>query len=148
MPLPLADPDDRARLERISATTRNRKAVGQAAAVAGLIAVVDRLPSPLVDVLAHLAHRQPFANAIVTNVPGPRQSRYLLGARITTMAPLVPLAANLDVSVGVLSYDGRLSFGCFADAERCGDVEVLAGGIRESMAALSRPAGQGKGACS
>ena len=106
--------------------------------------MADRLPSPLVDVLAHFGHRQPFANAVVTNVPGPRQGRYLLGARITTMAPLVPLAANLDVSVGVLSYDGQLSFGCFADAERCGDVEVLANGIRESLAALSRPAGPAK----
>ena len=60
---------------------------------------------------ARVVHRQPFFNLIVTNVPGPQQPLYLMGARLLEAFPIVPLTRNLTVVVGILSYDGTLHFG-------------------------------------
>ncbi len=138
VPLPVGIADPVAQLGEVKQMTGRRKAVGQAKTVAGLVDAADRLPLPLVQAAARLGHRQPFANAVVTNVPGPPEERYLLGARIRRIAPVVPLAANLDLSVGIVSYDQELSFGCFADAERCPDLDRLTEGIRASVEALGR----------
>jgi len=137
VPLPVDCPDELEQLRIVRRTTRERKSVGQATVTAGLLNGADRLPRPLVDLVAHLTHRQPFANAVVTNVPGPRHPRYLLGARIRRIAPLVPLAGNLDISIGIFSYDTEISFGCFADAERCPDLHTLVAGMRGSIEVLA-----------
>ena len=60
-------------------------------------------PEPLVAAFSRLIHRQPFANLVVTNVPGPPIPLYLMGSRMLEVFPLVPLARNLTVSIGILS---------------------------------------------
>lgn len=145
LPLPVDLSDEAAQLAAVRRLTRRRKEEGQAAAVASLVGAADSWPMPLVDLVARLVHRQPFANAVVTNVPGPPDERYMLGARIRRVAPIVPLARNLDLSVAALSYDGELSFGCLADAERCKDVAVLVAGLRASLEALGALAEQRQG---
>lgn len=136
VPLPVALEDPMSRLEAVGAVSRRRKGQGQAELVSAVLATADRWPMAAVDRAARLLHRQPFANAVVTNVPGPSSTRYVLGARLRHFVPLVPLAANLDVSVGVLSYADELSFGCLADAGRCPDVATFAAGIGDTLAAL------------
>lgn len=148
VPLPVGMPNELAQLEAIHAVTQQRKDVGQATAVARLVGAADRWPTPIVDVIAHLVHHQPFANAVVTNVPGPQSRRYMLGARLRRIAPIVPLAGNLDVSVGIFSYDGEVSFGCYADADRCPDLRVLTDGILANLEALGVLAAQRASAAS
>ena len=79
--------------------------------------------------------RGPVLRSTVT-VPGPRQPRFLLGARIRRVAPVLPLTGNLDISIAILSYDTEVSFGCFADADRCADLQPLSKGIRRSVGCL------------
>jgi diacylglycerol O-acyltransferase len=142
VPLPVGVADERQQLEEIHRITSQRKRQGQASAIAAVIGAANRWPMPMVDLVAHLTHHQPFANAVVTNVPGPQSRRYLLGARIRRIVPVVPLAGNLDVSVGIFSYDGEVAFGCYADAERCTDLHVLTDGIRVTLEALGILASQ------
>ena len=87
---------------------------------------------------ARVVHRQPFVNLIVTNVPGPQVPLYLMGARLLEAFPIVPLTQNLTVVVGILSYDGTLHFGLWADRDACADLEVLAGGIEDAFARWRR----------
>ena len=141
VPLPVDLEDPVSRLEEVGAVSRRHKRQGQAELVSAVLATADRWPMAAVGRAARLLHRQPFANAVVTNVPGPSSTRYVLGARLRHFVPLVPLAANLDVSVGVLSYADELSFGCLADAEHCPDVATLAAGIGDTLAALVEPPG-------
>jgi len=136
VPLPIDCPDELGQLTAIHHTTHERKNVGQAVAVASMMRAADRLPAPVIALMAHLTHRQPFANAVVTNVPGPSEPRYLLGSRIRRIAPIVPLAGNLDISIGILSYNNEISFGCFADSERCPDLHSLIEGIRVAIVVL------------
>jgi diacylglycerol O-acyltransferase len=137
VPLPVGLSDERAQLDAVRQATRAAKATGQASVAAGLVGAADWLPMPVVGLVARLAHRQPFANAVVTNVPGPTEARYLFGARVRRIAPVVPLARNLDVSIGLFSYNGEVCFGCLADAERGADVGTLTEGIRGAVERLA-----------
>ena len=40
--------------------------------------------------------------------------------------------------VGILSYDGTLHFGLWADRDAAGDLEVLAGGIEDAFAEMTK----------
>ena len=148
VPLPVGMSNELAQLEAVRQLTRELKGIGQASAIAAVVGAANRWPTPVVDLIAHLTHHQPFANAVVTNVPGPPARRYLLGARIKRLAPIVPLAGNLDVSIALFSYDEEISFGCFADAERCPDLHVLVDGIRAGLEALGVLASQRQGVVS
>jgi len=79
-------------------------------------------------------------NAVVTNLPGPPDTRYMFGASIRRIVPIVPLAGNLDVSIAVLSYDGEVSFGCLADPAECPDLHVLCEGITATLESLAATA--------
>ena len=81
-------------------------------------------------------HRQPFFNLIVTNVPGPQFPLYMMGGRLLETFPIVPLTRNLTVVVGILSYDGTMHFGLWADRDTFADLEVLAGGIDDAFSEL------------
>ena len=52
----------------------------------------------------------------------------------------MPLTRNLTVVVGILSYDGTLHFGLWADRDAAEDLEVLAGGIDDAFAELMKVA--------
>jgi hypothetical protein len=75
-------------------------------------------------------------NLVVTNVPGPQFPLYAAGARMLAMYPVVPLAKNQAVSVGLTSYDGGVFYGLNADRDAMPDVDVLAACIEESLAEL------------
>lgn len=146
VPLPVEIEDPADRLQAVHRLTRRRKEQGQADLVAAVVEGADRWPAAVVDLVARMVNHQPFANAVVTNVPGPPATRFLLGARMRRLAPVVPLAGNLDISVCIVSYDEEVSFGCFADAERCPDVGELAAGIAATVASLGREAAARPGA--
>ena len=56
---------------------------------------------------ARLQPAQRFFNLVVTNVPGPQFPLYLLGRRMESIYPLVPLARRQALCIGIMSYDGR-----------------------------------------
>ena len=80
------------------------------------------------------------STSIVTNVPGPQFPLYMMGARLLEAFPIVPLTRNLTVVVGILSYDGTLHFGLWADRDAFADLEVLAGGIEDAFAEMLKVA--------
>jgi hypothetical protein len=63
---------------------------------------------------------------------------YLLGSRMLEMFPYIPLAVSLRITIGIMSYDGRVSFGITGDADRVPDLEVLSRGIESAMAEFAR----------
>ena len=124
------------RLEGISAQTRDLKERRQALGAEMIVSVSDYVAPTLMSLAARVVHRQPFFNLIVTNVPGPQFPLYMMGARLLEAFPIVPLTRNLTVVVGILSYDGTMHFGLWADRDAFGDLEVLAGGIDDAFAEL------------
>jgi diacylglycerol O-acyltransferase / wax synthase len=138
--LPIGHIDPVERLDAIHETTKDLKEREQAVGADFLIGLTQYVAPTLMSAASRLAHRQPFFNLICTNVPGPQFPLYLMGARLLEAFPIVPLTRNLTVVVGILSYDGTLHFGLFADRDACPDVEVLAAGIDDGFAELKKVA--------
>ena len=83
----------------------------------------------------------PFQRSInigVTNVPGPQQPLYCMGAKMLEAFPYVGAFAGAAVVVAVLSYDGALGFGLTGDRDAIPDLGVLAEGIEKSLSELEQ----------
>lgn len=75
---------------------------------------------------------------LVTSVPLPSLGLRLGGCPLTEVYPLAPLAQGQSLAVAVSTYRGRVHYGLVADAAAVPDLDVLATGIREELAALVR----------
>ncbi|MDQ1521807.1 MAG: diacylglycerol O-acyltransferase / wax synthase [Actinomycetota bacterium] len=142
VPLPIGHIEPTERLAEIHEVTKDLKEREQAVGADFLIGLTQYVAPTLMSMGARLAHRQPFFNLICTNVPGPQFPLYLMGGRLLEAFPIVPLTRNLTVVVGILSYDGMLHFGLFADRDACPDVEVFAAGIDDAFAELKKVASE------
>jgi hypothetical protein len=69
---------------------------------------------------------RPFANCVITNVPGPQVPLYMNGARLVTQYGLGPVTDAIGLFIPVLSYDGHLTISFAACREMVPDPEVLA----------------------
>ena len=132
VPLPLAAPDVNRRLATIAAATRAMKGPARAAGTLTVSSstLAVRLALPLM-------RHQHLVNLFVTNVPGPVRPLTFAGARLLEAYPAAPIAGNVTLGVGVLSYAGDLSFGIVADAASWPDLPVLAAALRAELAALT-----------
>jgi WS/DGAT/MGAT family acyltransferase len=141
VPIPVGEPDARARLDAVRATTADLKERRQAVGAAALLGLSEYAAPTLLGLAARVAHAQRVANLIVTNVPGPQVPLYCLGARMHEVYPVVPLSRNLTLNVAILSYCGQLHFGLIGDGQSGRDLERLAGGIEDAIAELGELAG-------
>jgi WS/DGAT/MGAT family acyltransferase len=55
------------------------------------------------------------ASAVLTNVPGPRETLYVAGARLTQQMFWVPQSGDIGIGVSILSYAGQVQFGLITD---------------------------------
>jgi WS/DGAT/MGAT family acyltransferase len=135
-PLPVwcRDPVERLRVvsERMGDLKSSRQAVGAKL----LTELTDFAPPTIVHQAARLQSRQHFFNLVVTNVPGPQFPLYVLGRRMIDIFPMVPLAKNQAVCVGIMSYDGKVDFGLVGDYEAMPQLDALAGELEEALAEL------------
>jgi hypothetical protein len=68
----------------------------------------------------------PSYNVIISNVPGPRQKLYFMGAEMEAYYPISALAHGQALNITVLSYAGGLHFGFTACHDRVPSVQRLA----------------------
>jgi diacylglycerol O-acyltransferase len=141
--LPVSERDPRRRLAQICATTASLKRSGGAAGTDVLMRLADWAGPVGVALGVRMAERMTPYNLIVTNVPGPQFSLYMLDARLLHAYPLVPLFENQGLGVALFSYDGQLCWGLNADRDLVPDLQGLVGDIEESFAEL-RAAAEGR----
>jgi diacylglycerol O-acyltransferase / wax synthase len=134
--LPVAETDPVAALREVAAQMRERKEAGAAAPLQALAGVADLLPGPPRAVVARTAARAAPFNAVVSNVPGPPVGLALLGRRVTAIHPAVPFVHGRSLSIGALSYQGRLHLGLYADALVVADVVAVARDLEAAFDAL------------
>lgn len=154
-PLPVFSRDPVERLRLVTETMGDLKGSGQAVGAELLTRLTDFAPPTIASQAARLQPAQRFFNLVVTNVPGPQFPLYLLGRRMESFFPLVPLARRQALCVGIMSYDGQLDFGLVGDYDAMADLESFAldleGAIAEAVAtaperarpATRTPAGNG-----
>jgi len=136
--LPVGTVDPAERVRQISAQTRRLKETQQAVGAEVLTGLADYAPATLFSLAARLMPFQRSINIGVTNVPGPQQPLYCMGATMLEAFPYVGAFAGAAIVVAVLSYNGALGFGLTGDREAVPDLGVLAEGIEKSLADLAQ----------
>jgi diacylglycerol O-acyltransferase / wax synthase len=68
----------------------------------------------------------PFANVVISNVPGAPVPLYLGGAKVLSFYPLSIVVHGVALNITVQSYDGRLDFGLIACRRAMPEVRDLA----------------------
>jgi hypothetical protein len=79
-------------------------------------------------------------NLTSASIPGPTGPRYLAGARVLEVFPVLPLIGNVTLGVGALSYAGAFTIGVVADRTACPDLEVFAAAVRDALRRQEVPA--------
>lgn len=113
VPLPVDGESALERLFRIKHETRKLKQSWQPGLSWGLASSAAFLPEPGRRPVADLFFRK--ASAVVSNVPGTPERRYLAGCAITEQMFWVPQAGDIGLGVSIVSYDGQMQFGVVAD---------------------------------
>src|SRR6266480_537640 len=132
--LPLSEPDPAKRLERLRDETKRLKESENARAASLIIEATGWAPPTINRLLSSAMARPLIFNLVVSNVPGPQRPLYLLGRRIREIYPFVPLSPqNHALSIGMISYDGRIYFGLAGDRDVVPDLDDLAGALREAL---------------
>ena len=52
------------------------------------------------------------------------------------MFPIVPIAGNMTLGIGALSYAGQFNITVIADRDLCPDVAIFIAGVRKSLDTL------------
>jgi diacylglycerol O-acyltransferase len=133
--LPVAEPDPRARLASIREQMDHHKSVLQDLDTRSMLAMADLSSAALLELSVRAGVRtgQSYAQAVTTNIPGPRIPLYVLGRRMVDLHAYVPVAGGIRIAIGIFSYLDAMTFGINADFDAFPDVDVLAGGIDAGM---------------
>ena len=136
--LPVGEISPVMRLTQISHAMRAHKESNQSVGADALVALSGFAPPTLHSLGARVANglTKRLFNVVVTNVPGPQFPLFAEGAELLEGYPVVPLAKNQAVSIGLTSYNGGVYYGLLADRDALPDVDVLAQCIEESLAEL------------
>jgi diacylglycerol O-acyltransferase len=132
--LPVAETDPVLRYRETVARSESLKSEGrQALGTTAVIELAGLAPPVIHATLAQAIYATRLFNVTITNVPGPQQTLYALGAPMREVYPLVPLAAEHAVGVAAASYDGNVFFGVVADRDAVPDLEVLVRSLGASV---------------
>jgi diacylglycerol O-acyltransferase len=125
-PLPIWCEDPVERLQVLTTEMGDLKASGQAVGAEILTRLTDFAPVTIASQAARLQPAQRFFNLVVTNVPGPQFPLYVLGRKMESIFPMVPLARRQALCVGIMSYNGQVNFGLVGDYDAMADLDSFA----------------------
>jgi diacylglycerol O-acyltransferase / wax synthase len=140
-PLPVGLTDPLERFKAVHESLGNLKASGQAVGAERLTQLAGFAVPTVLNQAARLQSRQRFFNLTVTNVPGPQFPLYMMGRKLRSFYPKVPLVLNTALGIAIMSYDGKLFFGLLGDYDAMDDIEELAADLRAAIAELAIAAG-------
>ncbi len=139
-PLPVGIEDPAACYEQIRVAMEDLKQSGQAVGAQVLTNLAGFAPPTILSQAARLQARQRYFNLVVTNVPGPQFPLYLLGRRLRSLYPVVPLARRQGLGIAVMSYNGHLGFGLLGDYDALPDLDTIAQELERAIRRLARAA--------
>ena len=135
LPLDVSTPG--ARLEHVREQTARFKRSERSEGAQSVMSGLSLLPTPL---------RKPFIRAVapsrfnltISSVPGPRGALHMLGGRLQEIYPVIPIAEEQTLSIGMLAYNGHLHFGLYSDPDALPQATRLAELIDDELRALRR----------
>ena len=136
LPVGIADP--MARVSAVALQMEYLKANGMAVGVKSMVSAADFVPPTLMTLGARVSASvgQRVVNTVTTNIPGPQYPLYLVGRQMLEMFPYIPIAQAIRISIGIVSYDGRLAIAATGDYDAVPDLDRLCVHIEDSIAEL------------
>ena len=120
--------------ERVEFLKRTR-----AAEFVGLLGgVLSTLPNAFWKNVGPVVSQLPLSlcNTICTNIPGPQVPLYLMGHKMLSWYPWVPIGGLMGINCAILTYNGTAFFGFTGDVHAAPDLESLERFVDESFAKL------------
>jgi WS/DGAT/MGAT family acyltransferase len=133
--------DPAKRLAKLLGATTTAKLAQKASTAKELIALSKNAPNLFLAVGSRLATRAAFrkgaavrlSNCIITNVPGPQEPLYFMGARLELFTGVAPISPGSGISFPVTSYCGLLCISFTACPGWIEDPQQLARCLDESF---------------
>ena len=129
--VPITIPLDIRNPRRLVAAVHRRTAFIKQAHAAELVSLagglIEMLPGPLQSMIGPHLSRLPITpfNLVCTNVPGPQFPLYLLGHKMLTWYPYVPVGGEMAMNCAILSYNGHMYFGFSGDVHAAPDLRRM-----------------------
>ena len=137
-PLPVYIADPVARLLAVKEAMSHIKESKQAVGAEVLTSVQNFAPPTILAQASRLNFSTRLFNLIVTNVPGPQFPLYVYGREVLDVFPVAFLPKRHGLAVAIISYNGGINFGLLGDLDALPDIDVIADGVREQLAELTR----------
>jgi diacylglycerol O-acyltransferase len=131
--LPCDEPDPVRRLRMLAMAMRQRKQGGEPQGGDAMLKALGYAPRPLQHAVSRMVASPRAFNLVVSNIPGPPLPLYMLGCELEEVYPVVPLADQHAVSIGMTTINDRAFFGIYADSQTLPDADLLAADIDESV---------------
>ena len=131
--LPCDEPDPVRRVREVRAATARRKDGGVPAAGADVIRSIGLIPPAARPLVSRAIASPRTFNLVVSNIPGPGEPLYMRGCRLAEAYPVVPVADQHALSIGVTTVDDVACFGLYADRDSLPDVDRLAVSIDAAL---------------
>lgn len=135
--LPCEEPNAVRRLRLIAAETASRKDEDLPVASETILNSIGRIPSALRGTVSRLASRSRFFNLTVSNIPGPQIPMYMRGMKLEAAYPVVPIAEEHTLAVGMTSVNGQACFGLYADRRAIPDVDRIVANVEREIIGLA-----------
>jgi diacylglycerol O-acyltransferase / wax synthase len=138
IPLEIREP------RKLIAAVRERMGFLKSARVAEFVGLagtlIGTIPTSLQAMVGPIASQLPLSvcNLICTNVPGPKMPLYLLGHKMLSCYPYVPIGGELGMNCALLTYNGTAYFGFTGDAHAIPDLQHLKKFLKTSFAELRK----------
>src|SRR5271165_1970382 len=134
VPLDIRDP------RKLLAVVRERVEILKRARAADFVGVfgglLSSLPSAFWANVGPIVSQLPLSlcNIICTNVPGPQIPLYLMGHKMLSWYPWVPIGGLMGINCAILTYNGTAYFGFTGDVHAAPDLERLEKFVNQSFA--------------
>jgi diacylglycerol O-acyltransferase len=137
----LADPADR--LTSISASMKAGKEALATMTPSQIVAMsaLGMAPSLLIPMLRLNGLVRPPFNLIISNVPGPRNTQYFDGARLSGAYPVSVPMQGMALNITCASYADDMAFGLTGCRRSVPHLQVLLTHLDEELGALEKAAG-------
>lgn len=121
LPVGIEDPLDR--LTELKSRMDKIKGTPEAIVAYGILNAIGIASNQIEELVVNMFGEK--ATAVMTNVPGPRETRYFAGQPIKDIMFWVPQSGRLGLGVSIISYDGKVLLGIATDAGLTPDPESI-----------------------
>jgi diacylglycerol O-acyltransferase len=131
--LPCDEPDPVRRLQDVHMEMSEQKDAGVPDGAEAALDAVRFLPRTLQHVASRLIASPRTFNLTVSNIPGPREPMFMRGCELEAAYPVVPIADEHALSIGMTTIKDRACFGLYVAQESMPDSDRLAEDVNASI---------------